>query len=56
MARILVMDDEQPLLHSLSLSITRAGHECLTADSGGAAVRLLETSSIDLAVLPSLIS
>ncbi|MEE8142452.1 MAG: sigma-54 dependent transcriptional regulator [Planctomycetota bacterium] len=51
MAQILLLDDEQPLLQSLSLELGRAGHECLVAESGREAFRLLEKSSPDLAIL-----
>ena len=51
MAQILILDDEQPLLQSLSLELGRSGHECLLAESGREAYRLLEKSSPDLAIL-----
>ena len=51
MARILILDDELPLLQSLSRDLGRAGHECLLAETGRAALQLLEGSAPDLAIL-----
>ncbi len=51
MAQILILDDEQPLLRSLSMELERAGHECLPAESGRDAYRVLEKHSPDLAIL-----
>ncbi|MCA8959682.1 MAG: sigma-54-dependent Fis family transcriptional regulator [Planctomycetes bacterium] len=51
MALILIVDDEQPLLQSLSLEMRRAGHDCLIAETGAEAFALLEKNSPDLAIL-----
>ena len=51
MAQILILDDEQPLLQSLSLELTRSGHECMLAETGREAFKLLEECSPDLAIL-----
>ncbi|MFQ5653668.1 MAG: sigma-54-dependent transcriptional regulator, partial [Planctomycetota bacterium] len=51
MAQILILDDEQPLLQSLSLELGRAGHECLLAENGRETFKILEKHSPDLAIL-----
>jgi DNA-binding NtrC family response regulator len=51
MAHILILDDEQPLLQSLTLELGRGGHTVLPAETGAEALRLLETRSIDMAIL-----
>ena len=51
MAQILILDDEQPLLQSLSMELKRHDHECLLAETGREAFRLLERFSPDLAIL-----
>lgn len=51
MARILILDDEQPLLQSLSLELGRSGHECLLAEDGRSALALLDKQAPDLAIL-----
>ena len=51
MAHILILDDEQPLLQSLTLELGRGGHTSLPAETGAEALRLLETRSIDMAIL-----
>ncbi|MDE0959590.1 MAG: sigma-54 dependent transcriptional regulator [Planctomycetota bacterium] len=51
MALILILDDEQPLLQSLTLELGRGGHTSLPAETGAEALRILETRSIDMAIL-----
>lgn len=51
MAQILIVDDEQPLLQSLSLELRRSGHECLLAETGNEALTLVSRHSPDLAIL-----
>ena len=51
MAHILILDDEQPLLQSLTLELGRGGHTSLPAETGAEALRILETRSIDMAIL-----
>ncbi len=51
MAQILIVDDEQPLLQSLSLELRRNGHECLLAETGAEAFSILEKNSPAIAVL-----
>lgn len=51
MAQILIVDDEQPLLQSLSLELRRSGHECLLAETGNAALAHIAKNSPDLAIL-----
>lgn len=51
MAQILIVDDEQPLLQSLSLELRRSGHDCLLAETGNEALTLVSRHSPDLAIL-----
>lgn len=51
MAQILILDDEQPLLQSVSMELGRAGHECLLAETGRGALQILERRTPDLAIL-----
>ncbi len=51
MALILILDDEQPLLQSLSLELGREGHKCLLAETGREAYAILEKNPPDLAIL-----
>ncbi|MHC4935469.1 MAG: sigma-54-dependent transcriptional regulator [Planctomycetota bacterium] len=51
MAQILILDDEQPLLQSLSLELGRQGHDCLLAETGREAFAILEKNPPDLAIL-----
>ncbi|MGE4618525.1 MAG: sigma-54 dependent transcriptional regulator [Planctomycetota bacterium] len=51
MAQILILDDEQPLLQSLTLELGRGGHHCLTAETGSEALNIIENESIDMAIL-----
>lgn len=50
--RVLVVDDEEPLLHLLNNYLNRQGHEVVACSSGRAAVEALVTGpGFDLAVL-----
>ena len=51
MAQILILDDELPLLQSLTLELGRGGHVSLPAETGAEAMRILDTQSIDMAIL-----
>ncbi|MEE2857022.1 MAG: sigma-54 dependent transcriptional regulator [Planctomycetota bacterium] len=51
MAQILILDDELPLLQSLTLELGRGGHVSLPAETGAEAMRILDTRSIDMAIL-----
>lgn len=47
-ARILVVDDEEPMRHMLELLLRREGFEVFTAPSGEAALDLLERERVDV--------
>ncbi|HEU5310648.1 MAG TPA: ATP-binding protein, partial [Candidatus Eisenbacteria bacterium] len=49
--RVLVADDNEDAVRSLSLMLRAMGHEVVTAQNGEEAVRLAETSRPDLALL-----
>ncbi len=51
MAQILILDDEQPLLQSLTLELGRGGHQCLAAETGSEALDIIENNSVDMAIL-----
>ncbi|HIA28371.1 MAG TPA: sigma-54-dependent Fis family transcriptional regulator [Planctomycetes bacterium] len=51
MAQILILDDELPLLQSLKIELSRSGHECLLAETGREAFKILDKDSPDLAIL-----
>ncbi|MEE2890399.1 MAG: sigma-54 dependent transcriptional regulator [Planctomycetota bacterium] len=51
MAQILILDDEQPLLQSLTLELGRGGHQCLAAETGAEAMSIIKSESIDMAIL-----
>ena len=51
MARILVIDDYQPLLDMLRVLLGSRGHEVSTATDGAEGLRLCEDSPFDLALL-----
>ena len=51
MAQILILDDEQPLLQSLTLELGRGGHQCLAAETGAEAMSIIDKESIDMAIL-----
>ncbi len=50
-ARVLVVDDDRPMLESMSRSLTRAGYEVVEATSGEQALQLALTCQLDIAVL-----
>ncbi|MGE3911809.1 MAG: ATP-binding protein [Chloroflexota bacterium] len=49
-ARILVVDDEPPLVQLLSIALRRDGHQVETAGTGEDALALLETGPVDLII------
>jgi two-component system, sensor histidine kinase and response regulator len=49
--RILVVDDDQELLATVSRSLQRSGYECVVATRGDDALAELETSAVDLAII-----
>jgi CheY-like chemotaxis protein len=49
--RILLADDEPRLLHIVSMFLGMEGYEVVAASDGSEALRLLETETVDLAVL-----
>ncbi|MFO0974359.1 MAG: sigma-54 dependent transcriptional regulator [Phycisphaerae bacterium] len=51
MADILIVDDEETLLATLRLELTRAGHRCHSAETGAAALAQLERVEPHLALL-----
>lgn len=51
MARILLVDDEETLLASLTYSLRRAGHEVTCADDGVAALQRLQEQPVDILLL-----
>jgi len=50
-AKILCVDDEQPILHGLKRHLTARGYEVRTANSGIQALEMLEESKPDLVIL-----
>jgi DNA-binding response OmpR family regulator len=50
MARILIIDDEEAIRRPLSLLLTRAGHEVLTACDGAEGLRLWREFGADLVI------
>jgi len=50
-ARILVVDDEEHIRASMKELLTRDGYEVFVAESGEAALRLIDTHSFDLALI-----
>lgn len=51
MARILLVDDEVSLLHSMKLQLTRAGHECFCVETVAAAYETLQQADPALAIV-----
>ena len=51
MARILVVDDEPNLLHSVAYSLRKEGHEVVTADDGEEALDKAGSDKPDVIVL-----
>jgi len=50
-ARILIVDDDELVRVNLELVLSLEGYQVVTADSGLAALRLVETRGVDLVVL-----
>ena len=48
MARILIIDDEEPFLRSLSIAVSKAGHVVMEASNGDEAARLFRANPADL--------
>ncbi|MBD1371500.1 response regulator transcription factor [Hazenella sp. IB182357] len=51
MVRILVVDDDEHILKLITLYMENAGYEVLQARNGSQALALMESSSIDLAII-----
>lgn len=49
--RILIAEDERAIADLVSMTLTGAGYQCMTADNGLAAADLLDRESFDLALL-----
>ena len=50
-AQLLIVDDDRLILHTLSVGLRSAGYRTVEADSGEAAIRLVHTLPIDLAII-----
>ena len=50
MAHILIIDDEEQVLHLLRETLTRAGHEVLSAPDGFAGMKLFQTQPFELVI------
>src|SRR5271169_1399030 len=50
MARLLIVDDDKNIRHTLSLLVEAMGHEALVAESGTAAIAMLAREHVDLVV------
>lgn len=50
-ARILVVDDELPILEFVSYNLKSQGYECMTAQDGNHALELIEQHDFDLIIL-----
>lgn len=51
MSKILVVDDEKPILQLVSKILEKEGHEVVTADSGEACLEILENEKPDLILM-----
>ena len=49
--RVLVVDDEPAICRALSIALTRAGYDVLTAQSGDAALSMLASERVDVMVI-----
>jgi len=49
--RILIVDDEQHIVHLLAMSLRRAGYEVLTADNGVKGIQLADAFKLDLMIV-----
>jgi len=47
---VLVVDDEPPIREMMEILFTKAGYQCLTAHNGDAALEILKTTPIDVAI------
>ncbi len=46
--RVLVVDDDEPHAEAVAESLERVGYECVIANSGGTALRLIEEQNFDI--------
>lgn len=51
LAKILIVDDEQSLVHSVQLQLSRAGHECHCADTVAGANEILQKLDPELGII-----
>jgi DNA-binding NtrC family response regulator len=51
MARILIVDDEDGLRHSIELELTRVGHDCQAAATAGECRQMIARTTPDLAIV-----
>ena len=49
--RVLIVDDEPAICRALSIALTRAGYDVLTAQSGDAALSTLASEHVDVMVI-----
>ncbi|MEO5817671.1 MAG: response regulator [Gemmatimonadaceae bacterium] len=49
--RVLVVDDEPAICRALSIALSRAGYDVLTAQSGDAALSMLASERVDVMVI-----
>ena len=49
--RVLVVDDEPAICRALTIALTRAGYDAITAHSGDAALAVLATQHVDVMVI-----
>ena len=49
--RVLVVDDEPAICRALSIALSRAGYDVLTAQSGDAALSMLNSERVDAMVI-----
>ena len=55
MIRILIVDDEKPILNLIRISLTNAGYLCDTAEDGSQALEKIDNSMYDLILLDVMI-
>ena len=51
MMRILIVDDEKPILNLIRISLSNAGYLCETAQSGNEALEKIDQGKYDLILL-----
>ena len=51
MMRILIVDDEKPILNLIRISLTNVGYLCDTAESGDQALEKIDYGKYDLILL-----